>query len=126
MGTLEPEDLAAWVADRAKQDPKVQQVVADVRLLDHLREDAGWQVLHRRIIEQKEGFLHRLATRLMAGREVDQREIDFMRGFYAGAEETAEKPARSAADLEKAAREAYAKGLFEYAETEREGESPYV
>ena len=123
---MEPEALAAWVAEKAAKDPKIQQVLADVRLLDHLREDAGWRMLFRRVEEQKEGFLRLLAKRLMTGKEVSQREIDFMRGYYSGALDTANKPAKAAADLEKAAREAYAQGLLLWAETENESESPYV
>ena len=100
-------------------------LVEEVRLLDDLHEHAGWKRLYERIRADRERFLYRLASRIMAGDLVDQREVDFHRGYYRGALDTVERPEKALADLEKAARFAYTQAQLEVY-SEQENETPYV
>lgn len=113
------------MAEKAKQDPRVQRIVQDAHLFDGLREHAGWRRLLELVQGDKSRFLGNIARRLMSGQEVSQREIDFHRGFYAGAQWIIERPEEAEANLEKAARWAWAWLKEIEAETEEESEKPY-
>lgn len=101
------------MADRAKKDPKVQETVEIVRRLDGLQEHAGWRYLQKMVVDRETVWLVRLARRLMAGEVVDQREIDYQRGFIRGALEVIERPEQAIADLELAARRAWTAAQLE-------------
>lgn len=96
-----------------------------VRKLDGLREHAGYQYLLKIIREKQKKALSTVARRLMAGELVDQREIDFQRGYFRGALDVAERPEKAVADLERAARQAWVEAQLEVI-TEEESETPYV
>lgn len=125
MIRLSFDDIADFVVERAKRDPRVQQIVENARLFDGLREHAGWRRLRDQVRAEQEGFLARLARRLMAGEGVDQREIDYYRGYYQGALDTVERPEKAEENLEKAARHAWALTQLEL-QAEAEEESPYA
>lgn len=125
MVRLSAEDVAEFVVERAKRDPRVQKIVEDVRMFDGLREHAGWRRLRDAIKAEREGFLLSLARRLMSGEEVDQRMIDFYRGYFQGALDTVERPEVAERNLERAARSAWALTQLEL-ETERQEDSPYA
>lgn len=97
----------------------------DVRAFDGLREHVGWRRLLNKVGADRDGFLIGVAKRLMAGFVVDQREIDFHRGFYEGALFVLEMPEKAEENLEAAARRAYAMTQLEQLNTELE-ESPYA
>jgi hypothetical protein len=99
--------------------------VEDVRMYDELREHLGWRRLYERVKEQREGFVNWIARRLMQGEPVDQREIDFHRGYFWGALDTLERPEKAEENLEKAARKAWTMAQLEVLNNE-EDESPYV
>lgn len=111
------------MVEQAKNDPEVQRTLADVRRLDHLREDPGWQILFLRIKEQKDAYMLRIARYLMNGGKVDQDQITFMRGYYAGARDTVEQPETAVESLERAARAAYQRALRDLIS---EDEEPYT
>ena len=113
------------MAEKAKADPHVQKILADVKLLDHLRDDAGWRILSRRIQEQKEKHLLSIARQLMRGEKVDPELVSYMRGYYNGARDTVEQPARAAENLERAARAAWLEVELEV-QAAKEEESVYV
>lgn len=119
------DDVADFVMERARQDPKVRQIVEDVRLYDGLRDHAGWRRLHAKVKESKQSFMFSLSRRLMAGERVSQEEIAHSRGFYEGALWIIEQPEVAESNLEKAARMAWAKAVIEHT-SEQEAESPYV
>lgn len=67
--------------------------------------------------------MERLARMLFKGREVDPSWIAYWRGYYAGAKNTVLRPQTAAADLERAARDAFLKAHAE--ETEEPEQAPY-
>lgn len=120
-----PEELADFMAARAKQQPKVQQVIREARLYDSLRENEAWQRLAQRVRDSRDGFLASLARRLMSGGKVSPEEIAYMRGFYYGARWIIEHPEKAEESLERAARAAWRMTLIEAAEI-AESDSPYI
>lgn len=119
------EEVAQFVADRAKEDPKVRRVVEDIRLFDGLLEHPGWQRLADKVRAKKEAFTQSLATRMMAGERISPEEIEFQRGFYLGAEYVIATPEQAEHSLEVAAREAWRLAQVELAR-EAEEASPYL
>jgi hypothetical protein len=123
VSPIDPDAVANYAADLARSDPDIALMIGDVKKIDHLREDAGWQTLRRRVVEQKDKFMLKMARGLMAGNVADQRQIDYMRGYYAGSLDVVNIPMQAAESLERAAVKAYRKALFEEAEG---AEAPYL
>lgn len=121
----DPEDLADFVAERARKNPRVHRVIEEARLYDSLRENVAWQKLAQRVRDDKDRYFASIARRLMSGAKVDQREVDYMRGFYFGARWIIEHPEEAEKSLERAARAAWRMVLLEQAEAAEE-ESPYI
>lgn len=119
------EEVASFVAERSAADPKVRRIVEDVKLFDGLTEHAGWRRLADKIRASKGLFVERLASRQMAGEVVPQREIDYYRGFYMGAEYVVGIPEQAETSLEAAAREAWRLTQLELAQRAEES-SPYL
>lgn len=65
----------------------------------------------------------KLVRRLMAGHVVDQREIDFHRGFYNGVRAVLERPGETVEALEAAAERAWMQERDEQAD---QGEEPIL
>lgn len=107
------------MVEQAARNPKVQQIVEDVRLLGELQEHVGWRRLYERVKEDRARFMGAIARRLMAGEKVDQREIDFHRGFYYGALWILGHPEEAEKSLERAARQAYLAVELELEERDR-------
>lgn len=112
------------MAERAKQDPKVQRLISEVRNIGELTDHPGWQILRRKVEEEKDQFLLRVAKRLMAGYDVSTLEIDYKRGYYQGALDTLLRPEKAWENLEKAARRAWLRQSEML--SEKEGEVPYA
>jgi hypothetical protein len=119
------EDVANFVVERAKQDPKVKKILEDVRMFDGLREHAGWRRLYDRVKADRERFLLGIARRLMNGEVVDQLEIAHHRGFYQGALWVLGHPEEAEKNLERAARAAWVMANLEQL-AEEESASPYA
>lgn len=120
-----PDPAADFVVEVANRNPRVRELVAEVQALDGLREHAGWKALLKKAQADAENFMSSVARRLMAGVAIDQREIDFKRGYLAGALDVIERPERAMEGLEVAARAAYAIAKAEALEEEGES-SPYL
>ena len=119
----DPEKVAEFAADLARSDPEIARKIQDVKNLDHLRDDAGWQSLYKRVLEQRGAFMIGIARGLMAGKFPDREEVAYRRGFFEGALATVQAPASVAESLERAAIAAYRKALREEAEGD---EAPYA
>lgn len=118
------DEVAAFVAEKARRDPKVREIVDDVRAYEELRQSAGWYRLRRAIAGRREEFIARLTGRLLRGEIVDQREIDYQRGFFAGAEFVLDQPEKAESNLETAARQAWVMTQLLADETDDEQERP--
>ena len=89
---------------------------AKVRLLKEraermggLKEAAGWQELRAELERRCQRDTKRLVTRyLRSGELVNQREIDYVRGFWAGAEWILDNPEMAEATFDRAMRRALA------------------
>jgi len=122
----EIEQVADFVAEKAKKDPKVRQTIRDAHLFDSLKEHEGWKRLRQHAEGDRERFFAKLAKRLMAGEKVPQDEIDFHRGFYLGVEWILGHPEEAEASLERAARKAYRMAREELARRQAEADSAYT
>ena len=120
-----PEDLADFVAERAKENPRVRKVVGDVKLFDGLLEHPGWQRLAEIVRGERDRFLTSVTSALWRGEVVDQRKLDYTRGFYEGARWIIETPVEAEASLEAAASKAWSLAQIEAAR-ESEEDSPYL
>jgi hypothetical protein len=80
-----------------------------------LKNQPGWRVLVELFKEHRDSEERRLARQLLrAGAEISQRDVDFTRGFLAGAKWLLDNPDRIQRDFDTAVRQ----GRFE-----REGDS---
>lgn len=117
---MTPED---WLQGKLESDPKFRVIAEDARIFGELMEQRGWQRLMERLTKEREEYLRDVAVRLLDGRQVDQREIDFMAGFYKGALYVLKHPEQAEKSFEKAARLAW---VFDEAEQEVDSASPYA
>lgn len=113
VAPITPEQLADYVAAKAKKDPKVRALIKDVQMYDGLQEHIGWRHLRNKIKEQEEGLWAPIVRRLKRGEVIDQREIDHHRGFIEGAVFAVMHPEVVDSNLETAARLAYMIGSME-------------
>jgi len=118
--TETPEQIADFVAERAKKDPRVRSTIRDAHLFDSLKEHEGWKRLREHAEGDRERFFAKLAKRLMKGESIPQGEIDFNRGFYQGVEWILGHPEQAEASLEAAARKAWRMAQQERAGSEAE------
>lgn len=103
----------------------MQQIIEDAKRFETLREDPAWKRLNDKVRADEEHFLRSLTSRLMAGEQVSQREIDWYRGFYAACKWLLGHPEQAMDNLEKAATRAWRMqevGLLMAADEE----SPYI
>lgn len=117
---MNPEE---WLEGKLETDPKFRVIAEDARVFGELKEQRGWQRLIERLEREKEEYLRDVAVRLLDGREVSQREIDFMSGFYKGALYVLKHPEVAEKSFEKAARLAW---VFDEHDQEVDDASPYA
>lgn len=73
------------------------------RLVAELTKHPAWEVLNKTAKERMEMSFRVLATSLMTkGAKIDQGQIDYERGFFAGMKHLLRKPELAAADIAKA------------------------
>lgn len=121
----DPEELAELVARRAREQPRVRQIVQEAQLYDSLRENTAWQRLAQRVRDDKQRYFDGITRRLMSGKKVEHDEIVYMRGFYYGARWIIEHPEEAEKSLERAARAAWRMAMLEQL-AEDEASSPYI
>lgn len=100
-------ERANRVLERVSRDPKIQQVIADARMFDALRQDPGWRRLFDIVAAQKGRWMEKLAKRLMYGPRPSPEEIAYYRGFYEGAYFVLVHPEVAENNLERAAQVAW-------------------
>lgn len=110
-----------WLKGKLENDPKFRVIAEDARIFGELKEQRGWQRLMERLLKERDEYLRDVAARLLDGKEVTQREIDFMAGFYKGASYVLKHPEEAEKSFEKAARLAW---VFE--EHDEQEASPYA
>ena len=102
-------ERANRVLERAARDPKMQQVIADARLYDGLREHPGWSRLFEMVSAKKGKWMDSITKRLMGAKSQwpEPEEIAYHRGFYEGAFFVLVHPEVAEQNLERAARVAW-------------------
>lgn len=70
--------------------------------LKALAETDGWRILKQVFDRQRERYYDQLSRSLMAGAEIDQRKLDFNRGFFESVEDLLEAPENAEKTLKKA------------------------
>lgn len=120
------ENIADWIAGKTVGDEKFRAKVAETVDLYGLTEHQGWEALKRHFGNGSESFHKSLAHRLLGGEQVNQREIDYLRGCMDIAQAIFTYPERALADLEASARRGWAAHLAEEAASSVESESLYL
>jgi hypothetical protein len=101
------------IIERLMKDParaeRINQIVADARLFDGLRENAGWQRLYERVLSKKSRCMQYVLDRFMGPSKnwPAVEEIAYYQGFYQGAVFVLAHPEHAEENLERAARIAY-------------------
>lgn len=62
----------------------------------------GWDILAETFERQRQSYYDRLARDLMKGAEIDQRKLDYNRGFFESVEQLLEAPQNAEKILERA------------------------
>lgn len=102
-------ERANLVLERAARDPKIQQVIADARLFDTLRNEPAWRRLFEMVSTKKERWMDSISRRLMGAQAnwPTPEEIAYHRGFYEGAFFVLVHPEVAESNLERAAKIAW-------------------
>jgi len=119
-------DPSEWIQDRIASDPKIRAVAEDAKVFGELRDQRGWQRLVERLANEKDEYMLDIAARLLANKEVPQREIDFMAGFYKGADYVLKHPEKAEESFVKASRLAWVMQSEEAAQSTVKEPSPYA
>lgn len=117
-------ERAQRIADRLlKTNPKVAQVVADARLFDSLRSDPGWQRLFEHVKAKQGKWMQSILDRMMGPKKrwPEPEEIAYHQGFFQGAVFVLAHPEHAEANLERAARIAWAMSYEEDTDQPEEG-----
>lgn len=101
------EEIAARVLAEAAKNPKIQQVVADARMFDALRENPGWRRLFDIVAAHKAKWMNELARRMMYGPKPSSEEIAYHRGWIEGGYFVLVHPEVAEQNLERAAQLAW-------------------
>lgn len=103
------DQIARWLGDRAKTDPKLRNVVENAHLFDDLRTHPGWKKLFDLAERQKKKFLDDVTRRLWQtpAQPPSVEEIEFHKGFHQGALWVLKHPEWAMTNLSKAARAAW-------------------
>lgn len=98
-------ERANRVLERVARDPKIQQVIADARLFDSLRENPAWARLFEIVSAHKERWMNKLAKRFMGPKKdwPTDEEIAYNRGWIEGAFFVLVHPEVAEHNLERAA-----------------------
>ena len=70
--------------------------------LHALSETDGWRILRETFGKQRDQYYEQLSRNLMKGAEIDQRKLDYNRGFFDSIEDLLEAPENAEAILRKA------------------------
>lgn len=110
MSDITDVQRADMIVERLAKDPRVQQIVADARMFDHLRSEPGWQRLFSMVQAKKGKWMESISTRLMGPKKQwpQPDEIAYYQGFYQGAVFVLAHPEYAEANLERAAQVAWA------------------
>lgn len=96
-------------APKGLRSPKVRELGDSVRELSKLVEHPSWPVLRAEFEKRKDAYVSKIARGLTAGgidaKPIDQREIDYTRGFIRGAQAVLDTPDNALKALEEALRE---------------------
>ncbi len=104
---LSEEEIADWIAERAKRDPGIAKVIENAHLFDELRQNPAWQKLYQLAKQREEKIRTAIANRIWRGATVSPEEIAYQRGFYQGCIWVLSHPENAEKSLEKAARMAW-------------------
>ncbi len=120
---LSEEEIADWIAERAKRDPGVQKVIENARLFDELRRSPAWQKLYGLARQREEKIRTAIANRIWRGETVSPEEVSYQRGFYQGCIWVLAHPEHAEQSLEKAARMAWLLSRDEIDKAQEEAEA---
>lgn len=98
------------VAELLKKNPKIAAVVKDARLFDTLRTNPAWMRLFERVTAKRGRWMDDIAKRFMGPEKFwpQPTEIAYYQGYYEGAMFVLSHPEHAEANLERAARIAWA------------------
>jgi hypothetical protein len=112
--------------EKARNDPKVQRRIEDVKAVEGLKEHPGFQYLRGRLEEHKEELALAMARRLWEGKEVPREEVAHARGFFDGAMFVLSFPEQAGERLEEVVENAWTRLNVEAETTDESPPSPYL
>ncbi len=118
-------DAEAVIVREASENPAFRKKISESIDLHGLLEHEGWKTLYEHFKRGSEGYGKGLISRQLAGEEVSQREIDYMRGCKEMAEAIFKYPETALANLERTA-ERLLRQEFEQEVAEHDAQSPYI
>jgi hypothetical protein len=118
-------DIEDLIAEEAAQNPVFLEKVGESIELHGLLQHPGWIALKEHFERGKEGYGKELVSRQLAGQEVSQRDIDYMRGCKEMAEAIFRYPTQALSQLERTAERLLAKE-FEREVIAHSEQSPYI
>lgn len=119
-------NIADVIAERAADDPKFRDKVAETIDLGGLKESQGWVALEEHFKRGSESYERSLTKRLLAGEDVSQREIDYYRGALDIAKAIFKYPEVALDNLERTARRAWAARVEQEVSDLFVDASPYI
>lgn len=89
---------------------RLPKIVADARLFNDLREDPAWRRLYEVVTAKKQRWMDSVSNRFMGPKKYwpEPEEIAYYQGFYQGAIFVLSHPEHAEANLERAAKLAWA------------------
>ena len=120
------EDISDWIAHGAATGERFCARVAETVDLYGLKEHPGWDALKNHFELGSESFSKNLAVRLMAGEQVNQREIDYLRGFIDAARAILKYPEAALSNVEESAKRGWAAHVSQEYASRVAAESPYI
>lgn len=97
-----PDALSALLADQASKDEALRAGLSEHLAFEELQEHRAWLLIEERLTEKIDILVEQQSRSHMAGAPVDQRKIDWLRGYVAGVKDLLALPSRIEKNFDKA------------------------
>jgi hypothetical protein len=108
------------IINLAQEDESFQSIARDYQSYAALQNTPAWVKLNSHLERVLNSFERNLVQQIMSGAEVDQRRIDYVRGFIIGARSVLSLPGRIEERFERATDQAWDRAVRAYGERKQE------
>lgn len=102
-------DLVTLLAEEAAKDEALRRGLSEVLAFEELSEHRAWLILSGRLERIVDSLANSLGKRILLGAEIDQRELDRVRGFIEGVKSILALPAQIDKNFDRAIDRAWEK-----------------